>query len=123
MKTKQDVENLEKLTGQMNSLHAEVTALTKKSPNDAVNSFKLKLINKVIELGNRILGEQYRPFPDFETFDSDDLPSTSDVAMVLGQYIEEAERFRSDNVIIEAGWWYYKIDGKKAIFGLRLLRK
>lgn len=113
MKTKEDVENLEKLTGQLNSLHAEVTALAKKSPSDAVNSFKLKLINKVLELGNQILGEKYRPFHDFEAFNSDDLPSTSDVAMVLGQYIEEAERFRSDNVVHDYHW-YYRIDGKQS---------
>ena len=55
MKTNEDVENLEKLTGQLSSLHDEVTALTKKSPSDAVNAFKLKLINKVLELGNQIL--------------------------------------------------------------------
>jgi hypothetical protein len=114
MKTREDVENLEKLTGQLNSLHAEVTALAKKSPSDAVNSFKLRLINKVLDLGNRILGEQYRPFPDFAAFDIDDLPSTSDVALVLGQYIEEAERFRSDHVVISAGSWFYKIGGKQS---------
>lgn len=114
MKTKEDVENLEKLTGQLNSLHAEVTALAKKSPSDAVNTFKLKLTNKVLELGNQILGDKYRPFPDFEGFNSDDLPSTSDVAMVLGQYIEEAERFRSDNVVVDSGWWYYRVDGKRS---------
>ncbi|REG32689.1 hypothetical protein EQ718_01255 [Paracoccus versutus] len=114
MKTKEDVENLEKLTGQLNSLHAEVTALAKKSPSDAVNAFNLKLINKVLELGNQISGDKYRPFSDFEAFDSDDLPSTSDVAMVIGQYIEEAERFRSDNVVVNSGWWYYRVDGKQS---------
>ncbi|MCU9850554.1 hypothetical protein OEZ60_21500 [Defluviimonas sp. WL0024] len=110
MKAREDVEKLEKLTGQLNSLHAEVAALAKKSPNDGVNAFKLKLINKVLELGNQILGEKYRPFPDFEAFESDDLPSTSDVTMVLGQYIEEAERFRSDNVVYEGGW-HYQVNG------------
>lgn len=114
MKNKADVENLEKLTGQLNSLHAEVTALAKKSPSDAVNGFKLSLINKVLELGNQILGEKYRPFSDFEAFNSDDLPSTSDVAMVIGQYIEEAERFRSDNIVFSSGWWYYRVDGKQS---------
>jgi hypothetical protein len=114
MKTKEDVENLEKLTGQLKSAHAEVTALAKKSPSDAVNPFKLNLINKVVELGNRILGDQYRPFQDFELFDGDDAPSNSDVAMVLGQYIEEAERFRSDNVERDGMWWYYKVSGKQS---------
>ena len=114
MKTKEDVESLEKLIGQLKSLHAEITALAKKSPSDAVNLFKIKLINKVLELGNRILGDQYRPFADFLVFDSEDMPSTSDVALVLGQYIEEAERFRSDHVVMDTGWWYYKVGGRKS---------
>jgi hypothetical protein len=88
-------------------LHAEVTALAKKSPNDALNAFKLKLVNNVIEVGNQVLGQKYRPFPDFEKFDSDDMPSTSDVAMILGQYMEEAERYRSDSVLWHHGYWVY----------------
>jgi hypothetical protein len=112
VKDKSEVENLEKLIGQLQGLHAEVTSLAKKSPNDAVNTFKLKLINKVIEFGNQVLGTKYRPFDDFEQFDSDDVPSTSDVAMVLGQYMEEAERYRSDNVEYYAGEWMYVVDGE-----------
>lgn len=112
MKDKSDVENLEKLIGQLQGLHAEITTLAKKSPNDAVNSFKLKLINKVVEIGNQVLGDEYRPFDDFQQFNSDDVPSNSDVAMVLGQYMEEAERYRSDNVTVSHGLWVYVVDGK-----------
>jgi hypothetical protein len=111
MKNKSEVESLEKLIGQLQGLHAEITSLAKKSPNDAVNAFKLKLINKVIEFGNEVLGREYRPFDDFERFDPDDVPSTSDVAMVLGQYMEESERYRSDNVTRYGGRWVYIVDG------------
>jgi hypothetical protein len=100
MKTSKDVEKLKKLEGQLKSAHAEVTALAKKSPSDAVNPFKLNLINTVLELGNQILSAQYRPFPDFEGFDIDLAPNTSDVAFILGQYISEVERFRSDNRLL-----------------------
>lgn len=86
--------------------------MAKKSPNDAVNAFKLKLINKMIAFWNAVLGLKYRPFDDFEQFDSDDVPSTSDVAMVLGQYMEEAERYRSDNVEYHGGKWVYVVDGE-----------
>lgn len=112
MKTRQDVEQLEKVTGQLDSLHSEITSLAKKSPSDAVNPFKLKLINQVIVSANMILGQPYRPFPNFIEFAEDEAPSKSDVAMVLGQYIQEAERFRSDNVVMDGGVWYYKVDGK-----------
>lgn len=112
MKDKEELERLEKLIGQLQGLHSEVTALAKKSPNDAVNTFKLKLINKVLGSGNSVLGDAYRPIDDFEQFDLDDVPSTSDVAMVIGQYMEEAERYRSDNVQLDRGRWVFVIDGK-----------
>ncbi len=112
METREDVERLEKLVGQLQGHYTEIGTLAKKSPNDAVNPFKLKLVNKVLEMGNAVLGSKYRPFEEFEQFDSDDTPSTSDVTMVVSQYMEEAERFRSDNVKSDYGTWYYVIDGE-----------
>ncbi|MGB7045863.1 MAG: hypothetical protein WBD65_13440, partial [Methylocella sp.] len=79
MKTKEDVEALERLIGQLQGLHAEISQLARKAPNDAVNAFKLKLINKVITAGNVVLGENYRPFTEFDEFDADDVPTNSDV--------------------------------------------
>ncbi|CAD7055943.1 hypothetical protein RHAB21_00826 [Pseudorhizobium halotolerans] len=108
----EDVERLEKLVGQLQGLYAEIGALAKKSPNDAVNPFKLKFINRVLAMGNEVLGEKYKPFEEFNQFDSDDAPSTSDVTMVISQYMEEAERFRSDNVRFAYGVWKYVVDGE-----------
>lgn len=113
METKEDVEQLEKLTGQLQGMYAEISALAKKSPNDSVNAFKLKMINKVVEMGNAVLGEKYKPFGDFDSFDSDDAPTTSDITMVLAQYMEEAERFRSDNVMSNGfSSWFYIVNGE-----------
>jgi hypothetical protein len=112
MKTKDDVEALEKLIGQLQGLHDEITQLAKKSPNDGLNPFKLKLVNKVLESANGLLAGRYRPFDDFDSFQVDDLPSNSDVTMILAQYMEQTERFRSDNVELDRGRWFYKINGK-----------
>lgn len=114
MKSEQDIESLEKLIGQLKALHAEVSLLSRKSPSDAVNAFKLKLINKCLAFGNEVLGENYKPFDDFNAFDSDDVPSNSDVTMVIAQYLEEAGRYRSDNVMMSNGWYYYKLGGEKS---------
>ena len=111
MNTKEDVEKLEKVIGQLQGAHSEITILSKKAPSDSLNTFKLKLINKVIETANEVLGESYKPFVNFDKFDADDVPTTSDVTMVLSQYMEEAERYRSDNVTIHGVQWYYDIDG------------
>lgn len=109
MKSKEDVEKLEKVIGQLQGAHAEITILSKKAPNDALNPFKLKLINKVVGSANVVLGDKYRPFDDFDQFDVDDVPTTSDITMVLAQYMEETERFRSDNVTRSKGRWVYRI--------------
>lgn len=111
MKNAGEVEALEKVIGQLQGLHSEVSLLAKKAPNDSVNTFKLKLINKVIAATNDVLRPNYLPFGDFEAFDADDVPSTSDVALVIAQYMEEAERYRSDNVKFWQGRWVYIIDG------------
>lgn len=112
MKTREDVEALERLIGQLQGLHNEISQLAKKAPNDAVNTFKLKLTNKVIETGNTVLGEGYRPFVEFEEFDVDDVPTNSDVTLILSQYMEQAERYRSDNIKIERRTWVYVLGGK-----------
>ncbi len=112
MDRKEDVERLEKLVGQLQGLYVEIGALAKKSPNDAVNPFKLKFINRVLAMGNEVLGDKYKPFEEFDQFDPDDAPSTSDVTMVIAQYMEEAERFRSDNVLYAHGAWKYIVNGE-----------
>lgn len=114
METIEDIEKLEKIVGQLQAAHAEITILSKKAPADSLNSFKLKMINKVINESNKVLGDKYKPFEEFDKFEEDDLPSNSDVTMVLAQYIEEAERYRSDNVTQVHGRWYYVVDGESS---------
>ena len=111
MKSEEEIERLEKLIGQLRGLHEEMSLLAKKSSSDAVNAFKLRLINQVLTTGNSVLGSQYLPFDDFEDFDIDDMPSNSDVALVLSQYMKEAERYRFDNIQRQFGNWYYVING------------
>jgi SMC interacting uncharacterized protein involved in chromosome segregation len=111
LKTEADAERLEKLLRQLHGLHNEISLFAKKSPNDAVNAFKLKLINKVLQTGKEVLGNSYKPFADFDLFDFDDLPSNSDVTVVLTQYIQETEGYKSDNAVYHGGKWLYKVDG------------
>ena len=113
MKTNAEAEALERLVGQLNGLHSEISQLAKKSPNDALNAFKLKLVNNVVASANEILTHGYRPFTDFEKFDLDEMPTNSDVTLILAQYMEQAERFRSDNLIKDAyGIWFYEVKGR-----------
>jgi hypothetical protein len=75
----EDVEKLEKISGQLQAAHTEISTLAKKALSDSVNAFKLKMINKIIRESNNVLGEKYKPFEEFDEFEDDDLPSNSDV--------------------------------------------
>lgn len=109
MDSEEHIEQLEKVIYQLNAAHAEVSILAKKSPNDLLNKFKLKLMNEIISLANVVITDTYRPFDGFEMFEEDDKPSNSDVTMVLAQYQDALERFRSVNVIYAEYKWWYKL--------------
>jgi len=102
---RETIDAFEKTQAQMEALHREIAALSRKSPNDGVNIFKLGLINKVVHTTNQLLGETYRPFADFDSFDENNLPTVSDVAMVLAQYLNCLEKYRADNVHVYQGYW------------------
>jgi hypothetical protein len=108
-----DVDDFEKLNAQLDSLHQEMSMLAKKSPNDAVNAFKIRLVNTTLERCNELFGAKYKPFAEFDTFQTDELPSNSDVTFIVSQYIECAEKFRADNILMEHGFWYWQLDGMK----------
>jgi len=106
--TQEEIDKLERLIGQVSGIHAELSALSKKSPNDAVNKFKLGLINAVIHDTNTFLGSD-RPAGGFSHFEPDDVPSNSDVTFVVSLYMEALEKIRSDNIeegIL--GKWHYR---------------
>lgn len=113
--TKEEVDTFEKLQAQLDGLHIEISALSKKSQNDALNKFKLKFVNKILADSNELLSAKYKPFDDFDLFDENDLPTNSDVAMMLTQYLNCFEKLRADNIKKEDKYpqhWYWVIDGK-----------
>lgn len=93
-----NIDEFKKVLNQLEGLHLEISTLSKKSYTDALNTFKLKITNQVIKRANKILGENYKPFEDFEQFDENDLPSNSDVTLVLSQYINCMESLREENI-------------------------
>jgi hypothetical protein len=105
--TREDIDKLERLIGLLEGVHSEFSALSKKSPTDGVNKFKLKLVNEVVREANGFLGDTYRPSVGFEEFNVDDVPSNSDVSFVIALYLQAVERFRADHLIQEHGLWYF----------------
>jgi len=109
MLTRADVDKLERLAGQLEAHHKEISALAKRSPIDAVNEFKLNFINVTLKEINVLFGEKNKPLPNFDSFDSDEVRSNSDVTFVLASYLQAAEKFRADNIYRDGSVWLYKI--------------
>jgi hypothetical protein len=112
-----DVEKLEKVMGQLEGLHREISTLAKKSPNDGLNEFKLKFVNLALTSANKFLGDDYKPMDGFEKFEADELPTNSDVTFILSSYLEEIERMRADNIKLSYGgkWIYVLSDSEEDI--------
>ena len=106
-----DVDRFEKLSGQLLSIYEEISILSKKNPNDALNKFKLKFINDILVKCNDYLDTAYRPYEDFGQFHEDDIPQNSDVVFILSQYIQCFEKLRSDNVVMRHGYWCWRVIG------------
>lgn len=106
--TVEQIADFEKILAQLKSFYVDTNVLVKKNPREEMNTFKLKLINKVLVKANAIVGDS-KPFADFTEFNIDeDMPNNSDVSMILGQYISCMEVIKKDNVHPYSGRWYWK---------------
>ncbi len=114
MVSKSAVDEFIKLIMQLKDLINDISELSKKKPNDAVNKFKLKFVNKLLDRSNSFLVDSYKPFEEFDLFSEDDLPTNSDVIMVLSQYLSCLKKYGLDNMIqnINNFQWYWVISGK-----------
>jgi len=112
MKSAADVQDFERLEQQLHSMLTEMSELSKKRANDGLNKFKLKLVNVLLEGINKFLGEQ-RPFKEFESFDENDIPTNSDVVVMLSQYAAAVYQFRLENTELRGIKWYWPLPGKQ----------
>ena len=114
--TAQDVATFDRLKNQMQQLYDEFTTLSKKSPDGSVNKFKLTFINEKLAEANDLLGEKFKPSKHFSTFDVDTLPTNSDVVMMLSQYLDALESWRSSRVVKKIDYgWKWNTDDQTAI--------
>lgn len=113
---KESLRRFEKTEAQLEGFFEEIGNLSKKKPDDAVNPFKLGFINQMLERANELLGDDYRPFLNFTTFDVEaTVPTTSDVVTMLSQYLRSMDKFRKDHTYRELSSYYWNVrdDGNK----------
>jgi len=113
--TEKQVAIYEKIFYQFNEFHSELSVLSKKSPNDGVNKFKLKFANQLLTDANELLRESHKPFEDFEVFDVDDVPTNSDVVLIFSQYITCLEKLKYDFVQMVNNEWQWVTEDNKNI--------
>lgn len=106
---REKVRLFEKTEAQLEGFFEEIGNISKKKPDDAINKFKLGFVNQMLETANTLLGDEYRPFPDFDKFDVDTLPTSSDVVTMLSQYLRSMDTFRKDYTNMNGGWYYWNL--------------
>ena len=101
------IRDFEQLRVQLKTFYDELSILSKKAPDGKLNKFKLKFLNDTLKNINAILGATHRPFPDFEVFADDELPSNSDAVLILSHYLKSLTQFftdHSEKVGIDRHW-------------------
>lgn len=106
-----EVELFEKVRPQLEGFCHELRELAKKKPDGGINKFKLQIINEKLDEANLLLTGKFKPFKDFGRFDQDSLPTNSDVVLILSQYLECLETWRSAHVIKVDYSWYWNTPG------------
>jgi hypothetical protein len=110
--SEEEIFKFEKIQGQIEGVYKEIGLLSRKSPNDAVNKFKLKFINQLLIESNNLLKDSYKPLEEFDKFEEEDLPTNSDVTMIFEQYLNCLEKLRADNIQQKQGSWYWTLGGE-----------
>ena len=103
----------DKTEDQIDGMYNEISILSKKKPDGPINKFKLRLINSLLKQANDLMGKHYLPFGDFSEFDEDDIPSASDVVLILSQYMKSMDRYRYDHTKMWKGTCYWVLDDEE----------
>lgn len=97
----QQYEMLEKLLA---SIYKEFKEFSKKKPDELLNKFKVKNVNRVLEPIKEIMKrEPTNVFLDL--LDEDSLPSNSDTILIIGQFNAAMKQFRSKYYVCHGEEW------------------
>lgn len=92
--TQDAVNQYELLNPLLLGVYKELQELSKKKPDTPLNNFKIKSVNRILEPIKKLLKEE-DAYPFLDILDMDDVPTNSDVVLILSQYIEAMNIFHS----------------------------
>ena len=96
MPSQKEIELYETIRPKIESIRNTIKDLSNKKPDVTLNSFKVKRVNLLLEQANGLL-KDLKPYEDFSKFDEDDLPTYSDMLMILNLYVKSFEKYWQDN--------------------------
>lgn len=90
--TQEAVNQYELLSPLLSGIYVELQELSKKKPDTPLNNFKVKSINRILEPIRELLKDESM-YPFLDILDIDDMPTNSDVMLILSQYIKSMKIF------------------------------
>ncbi len=88
------VNKFEMLEDMLDSVTKDVIEFSKKKPNENLNEYKVKLINKILfQIKDFLSGEQTVEF--LEILDAETLPTYSDAVLTMGQFLVAMKQFKN----------------------------
>ena len=92
--TDESVDKFLMLNELLSSIYLEMKEFSKKKPDEALNTFKVKNINRVLTQLKELLADE--PTIGFlDLLDDETLPTNSDAILIIGQFEASMKRFRN----------------------------
>jgi len=100
--TEAQIQTFETLNNLISPMYDEMKEFSKKKPDEPLNKFKVKNINRIIEPIKEILKDE--PTSEFLDFlDDETLPSNSDAILIIGLFKASMKQFHSNYHLYESG--------------------
>lgn len=94
--TEEQVKVYETISPLLKAAFDEVKEFSKKKQEELLNVKKVKMINRLLEKAKEVLKNE--PSYDYlDMLDESELPSNSDVVLIMSQYISAMNSFRHDH--------------------------
>lgn len=101
--TNSEVVEFKMLQELIDSVYTEMKEFSKKKPDEALNKFKVKNVNRILIQIKNFLSEE--PTSDFlDILDDETLPSNSDAILVIGQFQAAMSNFKKKNTRSHNVW-------------------
>lgn len=90
--THEKAETHDIMTPLLKAMYSEFKELSKKKPDSAVSKNKIKIVNRLLEKIRVVLTDE-KSIDFLDLLDEDDVPQSSDVTLILSQYVAAMTAF------------------------------